>query len=105
MTPEERAHGWTRVNYIMELVKNEGDAECEAALDFLLAERRLSIAEEREACARLSEEREWESNAAECSGECGDDIARAIRARVTPSNLGRAPADAAAGDPLGVSGP
>jgi hypothetical protein len=34
------AEEWSRVNYIMELVKNEGDAECEAAFDFLLAEVR-----------------------------------------------------------------
>ena len=40
------------------------------------------IAEEREACAKLSESRQWHSNAAECSGECADDIARAIRARL-----------------------
>ena len=39
------------------------------------------ILREREACARLSESRQWESNAAECSGECADGIARAIRAR------------------------
>ena len=26
---------WTRVNQVMELVKQEGDANCEAAFDFL----------------------------------------------------------------------
>lgn len=27
---------WTNVNYIMEIVRNEGDASCERAFDFLL---------------------------------------------------------------------
>lgn len=36
---------------------------------------------EREACAHLAEAGEWDKTAAECSGECGDDVALAIRAR------------------------
>jgi len=39
MNPAEE---WTNVNYIMELVKNEGDADCERAFDFLLAELRAA---------------------------------------------------------------
>ena len=35
---------WTRVNQVMELVKQEGDANCEAAFDFLLAT--LAVARE-----------------------------------------------------------
>lgn len=42
---------------------------------------REAIALEREACAALSESRRWRSTAAECSGECADDIAAAIRRR------------------------
>ena len=41
----------------------------------------LAIKREREACAKLAEDRLWRSTAAECSGECPDDIAAAIRAR------------------------
>jgi len=36
MTPEEIAREWTNVNQVMELVKQEGDANCERAFDFLL---------------------------------------------------------------------
>ena len=42
---------------------------------------RVAIDEERAACASLAEDGEWDHTAAECSGECGEDIARAIRAR------------------------
>jgi hypothetical protein len=97
LTPEERTHGWTRVNYIMELVKNEGDAECERAFDFLLAERLLSIAEERavatleggaqgwEACAVLLGSGVPESAIARIANENATELRRqaaAIRARV-----------------------
>jgi hypothetical protein len=37
MTPEEIAREWTNVNQVMELVKQEGDANCERAFDFLLS--------------------------------------------------------------------
>ncbi len=41
MTDEiDRQREWTNVNQVMELVKQEGDAACERAFDFLLAEVR-----------------------------------------------------------------
>ena len=44
MTPRvfTEAEEWTRVNQVMELVKQEGDARCEAAFDFLLQSLRLA---------------------------------------------------------------
>ena len=40
MTPEQEAHEWANVNYVMELVKNEGDKDCERAFDFLILQLR-----------------------------------------------------------------
>lgn len=42
---------------------------------------RAAVLAEREACAKLAESSEWDWTGCECSGECGPDIARAIRAR------------------------
>lgn len=38
ITAAERAAAWRNVDCVMELVKNEGDRDCERALDFLRAE-------------------------------------------------------------------
>lgn len=36
-TPEPREREWTNVNQVMELVKQEGDVNCERAFDFLVS--------------------------------------------------------------------